>query len=238
MEYQYVNVSGYPIYLYTTPLSSQSKILPHFKTPVDVISHWAICIQGQCYELKKNNDKNKSKTDPKYVIRSLPEQEWKDMKRVKENNRPYHKVPEPIGYTSRPFSIETIKYIGGRVWDKPLQSKYVHDENNCQVFIRLLVDLIGSKQTQAEFPGTFDKYVKRAGGTRDFVFLFGATAATLAAATVDPSGVAAAGFFMGAAQVVRSSTALWTDRYAKEKFIRKAQEELREELKRAGVLPY
>ncbi|KAI1213538.1 uncharacterized protein F4807DRAFT_269963 [Annulohypoxylon truncatum] len=244
MEHQplYTYYEGYPIYLYTTTLSHQRHL--GFKKPIDVFSHWAVYINNQCYELKKDNDQAKKRKDRKYFIRSLPAHEWLQMKHDKEHNRPYEKVG-PIGYTARPWSIETINHIANRVWEKPLQSKYVYDENNCQVFIRLLVDLIGNKQTQAEFPGFFDQYVKRAGTTRDSVFLLGTAAAATVAATVtfmaapvDPTGTAAAGFALSAGMVLRSSTALWSDRIIKDKYIKEAQEELREELRRNGILPH
>ena len=129
------------------------------------------------------------------------------------------------------------------IWGTSLQSKYVADENNCQVFIRLLVELIGDAETKVKFPASFDKWVKGAGISRDataLIFTAGAATvaagATLVAAPVDPTGTAAAGFALSATTVLRSSTQLMTDRYTKEKFIKKAQQELRTRLVQERVL--
>ncbi|KAI1370822.1 hypothetical protein F4677DRAFT_451003 [Hypoxylon crocopeplum] len=243
MAYQplYTYDQGHPIYLYTTTLGYQSTYLK-FKKPIDAIGHWAVCIQGQCYEVTRNKDPAKKKKDPKYLMRSLPEHEWSRIK--DDEKRPYKRIG-PMGYTARSWPIQTIKDIADQVWRKSLQSKYVYDENNCQVFVRLLVDLIGNKQTQAEFPAAFDVWVKNAGTTRDSTVLVATAAMATVAATasllatpVDPTGTAAAGFAVSAGLALRSSAALWTDRLSKEKFIKKAQEELREEFRRRGILPY
>lgn len=129
------------------------------------------------------------------------------------------------------------------VWQTSLQSKYVADENNCQVFIRLLVELVGDADTKVKFPASFDKWVKGAGISRDAtVLVFTAGAATVAAgasliaAPVDPSGAAAAGFAVSASTVLRTSTQLMTDRYTKEKFIQKAREGLRAQLVAEKIL--
>lgn len=111
--------------------------------------------------------------------------------------------------------------------------------------MRLLVDLIGDKQTQIQFPASFDIWSKRMGIARDSTTLIVtagmatvAAAATLVATPVDPSGTAAAGFAASASMALRSTTALWNDRANKEKFIKKEQAELRQELARQGVIPY
>lgn len=121
----------------------------------------------------------------------------------------------------------------------------MYDENNCQVFVRLLVDLIGDKQTQAQFPASFDIWSKRMGITRDSTVLIAtagiatvAAAASLVATPVDVTGTAAAGFAVSASMVLRSTTALFNDRASKEMFIKKAQAELREELTRQGIFAY
>ena len=61
-------------------------------------------------------------------------------------------------------------------------------------------------------------------------------AASLVAAPVDVTGTAAAGFAVSASMVLGSSTALLTDRHNKEKFMEKAQIEIREKLRLKGVL--
>ncbi|KAI6775954.1 hypothetical protein HG530_002712 [Fusarium avenaceum] len=123
------------------------------------------------------------------------------------------------------------------IWQTSLQEKYVYDENNCQVFIHLLVDLVGDANVKAKFPTFFSEEVKKAGIARDSTFLI-ATAgmATVAAGTslmfapVDPGGASAAGFFIAASTTLRSTTALWTARINKGDFIKKTQAELRQRL--------
>ncbi|KAI2620765.1 hypothetical protein GGS26DRAFT_307644 [Hypomontagnella submonticulosa] len=241
MAYQppppYNYYGGHPIYLYTAPLEYQKNVF-NFSKPRDTIGHWAICIEGRCYELAKNRDKDKKKKDPKYKVNYLSEDAW-------TKGRQPCKKSDPIGYTARPWPPQTIEYICDQIWRRPLQGKYVYDENNCQVFVRLLVDLIGDKQTQIQFPASFDIWSKRMGIARDSTTLIVtagmatvAAAATLVATPVDPSGTAAAGFAASASMALRSTTALWNDRANKEKFIKKEQAELRQELARQGVIPY
>lgn len=119
----------------------------------------------------------------------------------------------------------------------------MYDENNCQVFIRLLVDLIGNKDTRASFPSFFDIWVKKAGITRDSAALAAtagmvtmAAGLSLSVAPVDGGATAAAGFAVAATTALQATTALFTDRHSKEKFIQKAQEELREKLRLRGYL--
>jgi hypothetical protein len=128
-----------------------------------------------------------------------------------------------------------------QVWDKSLQKKYVYDEHNCQVFIRLLIELIADSDTKKNFPQFFDKWVKVAGISRDvsaWTIAAGgsAMAASLAFAPVDVTGTAAAGFAMSASLVLRSSTALLNDRHRKEKMIEKGQNEIRENLRLRGIM--
>ncbi|KAI1760088.1 hypothetical protein GGR53DRAFT_511050 [Hypoxylon sp. FL1150] len=229
---------GHPIYLYTAPLEYQKNIF-HFSKSRAAIGHWAVCIQGRCYELVKNRDENKKKDDPKYKINYLSEQDWNKGRSLGEK---WNKS-DPIGYTARPWPPHVIENICDQVWRRPLQGKYVYDENNCQVFVRLLVDLIGDKQTQIQFPASFDLWSKRMGIARDSTVLIAtagmatvAAAASLVVTPMDVTGVAAAGFAASANLVLRSSTALWNDRASKEKFIKKAQTELREELTKQGIL--
>ncbi|KAK7416200.1 hypothetical protein QQX98_005397 [Neonectria punicea] len=233
---------GYPIYLLTTPLQYQSKYLG-FDKPRDMIGHWAIRIEGHCYELTKNPKEPMTKKDPKYIMRSLPDQTWRSIKR--DEKRVVSPSDRPVGYTARPWSPQTIQHMAYRVWQGPLQAKYVYDENNCQVFVRLLVDLIGNNDTKASFPSFFDKLVKGAGVTRDSFVLAAAAGmitvaagASLVAAPVDGGATAAAGFALASSMTLRSTTTLLNDRHSKGEFVRKAQEELKEELRREGILPY
>ncbi|KAG5664903.1 hypothetical protein KAF25_008637 [Fusarium avenaceum] len=207
MSWQYQQ-SGYPIYLFTTPLKNQRKL---FNKPVDVIGHWAAIIGSE-----------------------LCLSDWKTIKDFEKRG-----VSEPklVGYTARPWPHNIIEKIANLIWQTSLQEKYVYDENNCQVFIRLLVDLVGDADVKAKFPTFFSEEVKKAGIARDSTFLI-ATAgmATVAAGTslmfapVDPSGASAAGFFIAASTALRSTTSLWTARINKEEFIKKAQTELRQRL--------
>jgi hypothetical protein len=141
--------------------------------------------------------------------------------------------PQPCLSNSAPATAQ-------KVWETSLQSKYVYDEQNCQVFIRLLVELIGDPATKADFPHFFDKWMKTAGVSFNVSALslavsVSAAAAMLAAVPVDPTGTAAAGVALSTSMVVRSSVALLTDRYQKEKRIKQGQEELREKLKLEGI---
>jgi hypothetical protein len=101
------NNMGYPIYLYTTPTANQNKI---WKRTVDIIGHWAICINGYCYELTRVTPSEKeSGIEVKYWIRYLPEQEWK---RVKQQEGRRITERDPLGYTARPWTHADIKHIG------------------------------------------------------------------------------------------------------------------------------
>ncbi|KAK7433060.1 hypothetical protein QQZ08_000533 [Neonectria magnoliae] len=233
---------GYPIYLLTTPLKYQSKYL-RFTKPHDMIGHWAICIEGHCYELTRNSEEHMTKKDPKYIMRSLPQKQWEAIKDKEERFVQWSKGP--VGHTARPWSPQTIEQMAYGVWQGPLQAKYVYDENNCQVFIRLLVDLIGNNDTKANFPAFFDKLVKGVGVTRDSFVLAAAAGmitvaagASLVAAPVDGGATAAAGFALASSMTLRSTSTLLNDRHSKGEFVRKAQEELKEELRREGILPY
>lgn len=100
--------SVYPIYLFTTPLKNQRKL---FKKPIDVIGHWAVCINGMCYELTRASDpeKKKNKLKGNYWIRTLSLSDWKAIKEFEKRG-----VSEPklVGYTARPWPHNIIKKIG------------------------------------------------------------------------------------------------------------------------------
>ncbi len=108
IAYQPVNTSseGFTkaIYLYTTPLNNQKRLL---RKPIDIFAHWAICIDGRCYELTRNDARNKKKKEPKYIMRSLEEQEWIFLKQSEHRGR----EKQLAGYTS--FSTEQIYHVGG-----------------------------------------------------------------------------------------------------------------------------
>jgi len=128
------------------------------------------------------------------------------------------------------------------VWQKSLRNKYIYDEHNCQVFARLLVELIGDPDTKARFPQFFDIWLKRAGITRDVSFVTAAVGGSLLAAAsvgsvaLDPSGTTAfAGVALSTSMVVRSGTALMSARYLKEKDIERGQNEIRKILEVEGM---
>ncbi|KAG9257512.1 uncharacterized protein F5Z01DRAFT_646122 [Emericellopsis atlantica] len=220
-----------PITLYATPIGTQSKILG-VRKPFKPLGHWAVCIQGYCYELTRKS-RNAPKKDPAYRVNCEPEESW--LARKVEQQREC--VPSHVGSTAGYLSPETISYIGELIWVRALQQKYVYDENNCQVFLRLLVDLIGDHATRAAFPAFLDQFVKWAGIGRDaafYTFAAGASvfaaAVSLTVAPVDTSGTAAVAFAASTQMVLQNSTALLKLRHGKEKFIKKAQEDIRKEL--------
>ncbi|KAI1117969.1 hypothetical protein F5Y14DRAFT_447378 [Nemania sp. NC0429] len=229
------------IFLYTAPLSVSSR---HFgvKKSHDLINHWAICVGGYCYEMANNaQERKKDKKAPKHRMKVSLEADWIDNK---DSQKRGHEKSPVVGYTAVVFSKETLEYIAERIWQTSLRGKYVIDENNCQVFGRLFVEMIGDHSTKVNFPPFLDKWVKAAGMTRDassLLFITGASVlaagATLLATPVDPTGTAAAGFAVASMTALRSTTALVADRYTKEKYIEKAQKALREELVRDGKIP-
>lgn len=125
------------------------------------------------------------------------------------------------------------------VWDRSLKKKYAYDEYNCQVFVRLLVELIGDQTAKAEFPAFLDKWVKGAGNTRDggfFAFAAGASllAAGLTTAVADGGATAAAGFALAAQTTLRSTAWLLTERDNRAKKIKEGQKEIRKEMRSRG----
>lgn len=133
-----------------------------------------------------------------------------------------------------------MRNSAGLVWELSLKKKYAFDDRNCQVFIRLLVELIGSPHAKVEFPAFLDRWVKAAGNTRDGSIFAGAAGMVVIAAisvgslAVDPTGITAAGLAMAAQLTLRSSAWLLTDRDLKGKAIDKGQKQIREEMKRRG----
>ena len=251
--------SSKAIYLYTTPLKNQRHI---FHKPRDILAHWAICIQGRCYELKRATPQTKG--DPKYGVRSTPELEWTRKKEDVEHRvckktfagnmyvayprRTIERVCEyssSICVASSAFRCIHLTHWCGTaelVWQKSLRNKYIYDEHNCQVFARLLVELIGDPETKVRFPQFFDVWLKRSGIIRDVSFMTAAVGGSLLAAAsvgsvaIDPSGTTAlAGVALSTSMVVRSSTALMSARYLKEKDIEKGQSEIKKILELEGI---
>jgi hypothetical protein len=106
MAYQPLNIfnkdPSLAITLYTAPLNNQKKI---FKEPVDIFAHWAICIRGICYELRRGIKEN---NEPKYVYKPIAEQDWIKMK-IDQKRYPRPAYP---GHMCRPYSSETINEVG------------------------------------------------------------------------------------------------------------------------------
>jgi hexokinase len=109
----------------------------------------------------------------------------------------------------------------------------VFDEHNCQVFVRLVVELIRDPKTKADLPQFFDIWFQRGGITRDVSFMtigLGGTALAVCVVSIamDPTlTTAATGVAVSTSMVVGTSTALLTNRYLKEKHIEKGQKEIK-----------
>lgn len=108
MAYQSLNGSSKEsptaIYLYTTPLRKSGPL--KLKKPADIFAHWAICIQGRCYELVRNT--TRTKDEPEYNVRFSSEQEWEQRK--EDEHRVLRK--RYAGKLSMPYPRETIEEVG------------------------------------------------------------------------------------------------------------------------------
>lgn len=91
------------IYLYTAPLRGDF-VNNKFKKPIGIFAHWAVCIQGICYEVAQGD---KKKGEPKYLYKSTPEREW-----IK--SRPYadRLTRKLVGNMTKPYTRETIDKKG------------------------------------------------------------------------------------------------------------------------------
>jgi hypothetical protein len=92
------------IYLYTAPLKALRKL----KTNPDVFAHWAICIQGVCYEVRKARPNEPKK--PKHLYAPTPLQAW--LARKHEEGRTPEFFPEPMGYMYKAYSQDVIHRVG------------------------------------------------------------------------------------------------------------------------------
>ena len=104
-----------------------------------------------------------------------------------------------------------------------MKEKYAVDENICQAFVRLFVELIGDPDTKAILPRFFDKWDQWAKYAN--IAFFVGTALMAAGAVADFWSIAAAGFVLENVGAFSSLAA-----FLKEKHIKKAQKEIREEL--------
>lgn len=101
------------IFLYTTPLQMHAKLLG-ITRPHDVFSHWAVCVNGMCYELTShpiNEEKIKKTKKGKrsFQIQCLKEQAWVQHKL--DEGRQCKKTTKPAGRTCKPLTHDTIKRI-------------------------------------------------------------------------------------------------------------------------------
>lgn len=94
-----------PIYLYTTPLRSHKKL--GVKKGRDIFGHWAICIEGYCFELAGRTEEEKREGHDRFKINCLPEQQWKDGRELGDEV-----TAKQVGYTVKYFAPNTIKDIG------------------------------------------------------------------------------------------------------------------------------
>ncbi|KAI9886618.1 MAG: hypothetical protein M1823_001597 [Watsoniomyces obsoletus] len=215
------------IYLYIVPLRNDF-LNGSLKKPIKLFSHWAICIQGMCYELRAGVTK---KGEPTFLYTSTPEQEWRQTRGYAGQEI------KLVGYMAKPYPSWVIHQVASHIWDKAFKGNYVLDEKNCQTFAAVLVDSIGDPNTKAHLPQTFDKLVKTAGITRDISILGLATGAALmgvglVTAVGDGGTTAAAGFAVASSTVFNASAALFSMRDGKAKHIIKAQKEIKEQLKK------
>lgn len=106
MAYQPLNTfsNKHPqaIYLYTTPLKNDF-VNGSRKKPINIFAHWAVCIQGICYELRAGD---KKKGEQKFLYKPMPEQEWRDTRKY-ENREPQY-----VGYMTRPYTPWEIDLVG------------------------------------------------------------------------------------------------------------------------------
>lgn len=121
-----------------------------------------------------------------------------------------------------------------------LAEKYAYDKHNCQVFIRLLVELIGSQAVKVNFPHFLDQWLKGIGNTRDTGFLTFAAGASMIAASVammgvDGGSIAAAGFAIAVGTTLNGATFLLKTRRNQEEKIKLGQRQIRQEFINAGT---
>ncbi len=121
------------------------------------------------------------------------------------------------------------------MWDKVFNRKYKVEFTNCQVFIRLLVDLIGDAAANKELPQFLDKWVRNLSIARHATVLGIVGGATLMAVGLvtgpaDMGSTAAAGFAMAGGTVCSATMGIVNRRAGIEKHIKKSTEEIRKRL--------
>ncbi len=91
------------IYLYTAPLRNDI-INGSRKKLIDIFAHWAVCIQGVCYELRGGIKKN---GEPKFLYKPTPEQEWRNTRKYEGREDAKH-----VGYMTAPYPPWVIHEVG------------------------------------------------------------------------------------------------------------------------------
>jgi hypothetical protein len=120
-----------------------------------------------------------------------------------------------------------------QVWRESLKEKYQYAEQNCQLFVRLLLELVGDAQAITfTLPQSFHIWVKTAGISRNFSAMalmagFSAMATSAAATPVDPTGTAFAALAVSSSVVVSTSLNALAHRRRKERAIVKGQGNVR-----------
>lgn len=102
------------------------------------------------------------------------------------------------------------------IWLRSFESKYSVDDKNCQMFVRILVDVIGDQKTRAEFPTFFDEWASSWGAT--VLFVGGA----IAAIPLDMGASAAAAVFTTSLGMGTTGGLMMVASYMKEKKIKDA----------------
>lgn len=125
------------------------------------------------------------------------------------------------------------------MWEKTLGKKYAYHEQNCQVFGRLLIELIGGQEAKIEFPAALDRWLEGAGIAYDtgMVAFYGVSVLLLIAAcsiAVDPSGTLCATFQFGAQCATKAAARRAKRRDTQGKKIMEGQKEIRKEMRERG----
>ncbi len=89
------------IYLYTIPLRGD-RVNAVLK--IGFFSHWALCIQGLCYELRKGN---KKKGEPKFLYVRSSEQDWRE---ARDYDNP--EGPKRVGSMTETYHPDVVDEVG------------------------------------------------------------------------------------------------------------------------------
>ncbi len=101
MAYHYPNISN--IYVLKCTLKKLARI-PGSKVLPSWFKHWAICVNGFCFEVKRGEEGEKGEKGTPDRIRGLSLQEWKEL------NPRWNKKPLKVGVTDK--SWEQIAWDG------------------------------------------------------------------------------------------------------------------------------